>query len=282
MSLLDRPRDASPPSLDDVTADRLLAGLIPPDDAPPGYAGVARLVIAAHRPPSAAELADMDPAVRAALWVLRETATESLPFVARARRARLLVRTKVTALVFAGTLVGTSGMAAAGALPAPVQDVAARVLSTVGIHVPHSADRDSTVPETGTTTGSRGADEGARSSPAARPGHGHEGEHGQANLDHGSAPSPHGHSTNGHGNGNGVQADPNGRPDDPGQPGDPRGQTTTPPGQADPDPQTSSPSDDPTSPSAPNGGGHASGQSQGNGQPGGKTLSSSIAARPAV
>ena len=43
--------------LDDDTAERLLAGRLHPEDAPPGYAEVARLLRAAAGPPSPEELA---------------------------------------------------------------------------------------------------------------------------------------------------------------------------------------------------------------------------------
>ena len=47
-------------------------------------------------------------------------------------------KTKVASLLVFGTLVGTTGLAAAGALPAPIQDVASKVLAKVGISVPMS------------------------------------------------------------------------------------------------------------------------------------------------
>jgi hypothetical protein len=60
-------------ALDDTTADRLLSGMISPDDAPPGYAGLAALVqtlqiggASAHTNPAAAE-ASLVAAMAAAL-----------------------------------------------------------------------------------------------------------------------------------------------------------------------------------------------------------------------
>ena len=52
--------------LDRDTADRLLAGAVEPDDAPPGYAEVARLIRAAGAPPNSPELMAEEQAVAAA------------------------------------------------------------------------------------------------------------------------------------------------------------------------------------------------------------------------
>jgi hypothetical protein len=54
------PEDPSPrvATLDPDTAERLLSGRLDPDDAPPGYAEVARLLQAAAAPADATELAD--------------------------------------------------------------------------------------------------------------------------------------------------------------------------------------------------------------------------------
>jgi hypothetical protein len=51
------------PALDDDTAERLLAGRLDPDDAPPAYADVARLLQAAAAPPSPEELAGQEAAL---------------------------------------------------------------------------------------------------------------------------------------------------------------------------------------------------------------------------
>jgi hypothetical protein len=56
------PDDPSHP-LDDDTAQRLLAGRLHPEDAPPGYASVASLLRAAAGPPSVEELAGQEAAM---------------------------------------------------------------------------------------------------------------------------------------------------------------------------------------------------------------------------
>jgi hypothetical protein len=59
------PDDPSQPTLplDDDTAERLLAGRLHPEDAPPGYASVASLLRAAAGPPTPDELAGQDTAL---------------------------------------------------------------------------------------------------------------------------------------------------------------------------------------------------------------------------
>jgi hypothetical protein len=61
----DHPQPMAQPivPLDDDTAERLLAGHLHPEDAPPGYAEVARLLQAAAGPPSPEELAGLEAAL---------------------------------------------------------------------------------------------------------------------------------------------------------------------------------------------------------------------------
>ena len=268
--LLDRPSGEPPVPLDDTTVDRLLDGLIAPEDAPAGYEGVARLVIAVRRPASPVEDAATSTAVMAAVSLLRHRADLATPLIERARRARRLVQAKISALVFAGTLVGTTGMAAAGALPAPMQDAAATVLDKVGIHVP-SSDHGAEVSDIahladGSPRGEDVATVASRGHGHAFEDHGHAFEHGQANADHGKdvapgrlagpggpadrpdqaqndqphgnggTPHDHGRPDGGGGpDGGGPDGDaptdePHGQPDDPGPPSE--HQPSSPPGQS--------------------------------------------------
>ena len=68
-------------------------------------------------------------------------------------RAGRAVKAKVGAAFFAGLLVGGTGLATAGALPAPAQDVAHTTLGSVGLDVPNGHARFTsgcgTDPETG-------------------------------------------------------------------------------------------------------------------------------------
>lgn len=180
------------PWLDSDTADRLLDGLIAPDDAPPGYAGVSRLVMAIRRPPTASELASTDAAVAAAVAALNVVHAEpSTP----PRGRRRFLRVKVAGVVFAGSLFGTAGLAAAGVLPEPVQNVAADVLARVGIEVPRSADHPAStgeeISDIATTTDATGIDKGAEISDEASGGISQAGEHGQVDAQ-GSTSGEHG------------------------------------------------------------------------------------------
>jgi hypothetical protein len=163
--------------LDRGTADSLLSGSVPPDDAPPGYTDVARLLRAVATPPSPRELAPEVDAAAAAETILRARSA-ALPTPARSgarpRTARSrYFRIKVTSLVVVGTLIGTSGLAAAGVLPDPVQTAASRVLDAIGIDVPdpsaveHPASTGEEISEIATTTDAEGVDKGAEISDAA-------------------------------------------------------------------------------------------------------------------
>ncbi|MDE3086282.1 MAG: hypothetical protein KGJ77_05890 [Acidobacteriota bacterium] len=130
--------------LDPATAERLAAGLLSPDDTPPGYAGVAELLDAARR-----ATAVQDPAVGAVTVAAMQSAlagaggSTELPWRnKRMLTKRLSVRTAAVAsvLVLAG---GTAAAAATGSLPAPAQHTAATLLSHVGISVPNTAGTDS-------------------------------------------------------------------------------------------------------------------------------------------
>ena len=163
--------------LDRGTADRLLSGSVAADDAPPGYTDVARLLRAIATPPSPRELASQAEAVAAAETILRARSA-ALPTPARSgarppRERSRRYRTKVICLVAVGTLIGTSGLAAAGVLPDPVQSAASKVLDVVGIHVPdpteieHPASTGEEISEIATTTDAEGVDKGAEISDAA-------------------------------------------------------------------------------------------------------------------
>jgi hypothetical protein len=239
--MIDDVADRLPPALNAAASERMLHGLVSPDEAPTGYEGVARLVIAARRPPGPEEVAGTDAAVLAALMVLSERHRTASPLVERARRVRRLFRIKVTAVAFAGTMIGTSGLAAAGVLPDPIQHAAAQVLGTVGIDVPDPANHGAEVSETARTTDAQGREKGREISAIARTNgkseepHGKSEEpHGKSDEPHGKSDEPHGRSDDPHGNdgehgrpdvpgsnGNGPSAEPNGRSDEPhGQPDD--------------------------------------------------------------
>ncbi|MFL6190449.1 MAG: hypothetical protein ACJ75E_11475 [Actinomycetes bacterium] len=94
--------------LDDDTAERLLAGHLHPEDAPPGYAEVARVLQAAAGPPAREELAGEEAALagfRAAGRGPTVAAGRRAPTGAGGRRRRTRMRASLVALALAGTLV---------------------------------------------------------------------------------------------------------------------------------------------------------------------------------
>jgi hypothetical protein len=132
--------------LDPDTTDRLLSGRVAPDDAPPGYAEVARLLTALREPASPAELRSLDEAVTAA--ARRATEGPATPIrpaagIRPARRSRpRRARAAILAFAVLGLLLVTTGLAMAGALPDAAQNVVSDALSRIGIHVPTADERD--------------------------------------------------------------------------------------------------------------------------------------------
>jgi hypothetical protein len=122
--------DAGPPPLDENTLERLLAGDLPPHEAPPGYAEVAALLAATVAPPRPEELTGQ----AAALAELRAVA-RARTFPTRARRIGRRSRRRLgLAVVTVAATLATGGAAAAagGHLPGPVRDAAHRILVSVG------------------------------------------------------------------------------------------------------------------------------------------------------
>ena len=124
--------------IDDETMDRLLAGHIDPDDAPPGYGEVARILQAACSPPRGEHLSREVEHVAAARRVMSPgSASTGGTGGSPSRRRRALAGVIVT-----GALLGIPGLAAANALPDPAkigqgQAEATRSLNRGGIARPH-------------------------------------------------------------------------------------------------------------------------------------------------
>lgn len=134
-------RDADPLALDEETVERLLAGELPPAQAPPEYAAVAALLAAAGAPPSQEELAGK----AAALAEFRAVTMATAAAAYRATKPRRRRRVGLAAVAVAGALA-TGGVAAAatGHLPEPVRKATRSILVTVGgaesaTTVPHPA-----------------------------------------------------------------------------------------------------------------------------------------------
>ncbi len=125
-----------PVALDIQTADRLLAGAVAPKDAPPGYADLARLLDATWAEPIPDELGRETEVVAMMAAAVRGPAGDDAPSPTKRLARSSVSRVRImSALVAAGLACGT-GLAWAGALPGPAQDVASSVLAKVGISVP--------------------------------------------------------------------------------------------------------------------------------------------------
>jgi hypothetical protein len=100
--------------LDADTAERLVAGRVGPDDAPPGYAGVARVLQAAAGPAGPEELAGRE----AALALFRAYGPSPGRRHRPRGRPRGLLRGRLAALALAGALAA-GGLWMAAAAPPP-------------------------------------------------------------------------------------------------------------------------------------------------------------------
>jgi len=122
-------RPTDPPPLDQDTVERMLAGALDPQDAPPGYAEVVRVLAAAAAPPTGRELAGEAAAVAGFRSAHRPfDASRRLPVLGR------LLGVKALAATIAGAAtIGTAAAAATGSLPAPAQRAAHRLLGAAGV-----------------------------------------------------------------------------------------------------------------------------------------------------
>jgi hypothetical protein len=196
--------------LDTDTLDRMLAGGIHPDDAPPGYSEVAGVLLAVAEARGPEELVHEAAHVLLAVELVQQRAPIS-PFSDRrsSRRSKKTRsrshRGKIGGLVVIGAMVGSTGLAAAGVLPDAAQDAFSHVLDKVGITVParshHPASSGEELSRIATTTDSTGADKGAEISSVASGGKSHAGQHGSAAAAHGARGAPPRHEPNGGGTG---------------------------------------------------------------------------------
>jgi hypothetical protein len=155
-------RDGRGALLDPGTAERLLAGRLPADDAPPRYRTVALAFAGLDGEATGTELRPMHDVVAAMSVALGMSA----PVPQGGHRAR-----RVVAPVLVAMLVTFGGLAAAGALPGPAQRVIADVLDTFGVHVPSAdAGADTGAPLVGDTgSGPDSAGAPAGQAPATSP-----------------------------------------------------------------------------------------------------------------
>ena len=128
-------------ALDQDTADRLLSGILDPEDAPHRYGEVASLLRIAAGPTSGAQDGEAE-TVATVVEAIRSSRSPADAPHQSGRRVRL----KVMAAAAVGALTLTGSLAAANALPGPAQEVAADALAVVGFHVPTPADQSGTTP----------------------------------------------------------------------------------------------------------------------------------------
>jgi hypothetical protein len=170
--------------LDRGTLDRLLAGDVDPDDAPPGYSEVARVLQAVVTAGDHDELVHEATHVALAMELVKKRSPASTPSDGRSGKMSRSHRMKVGGLVVVGALVGSTGLAAAGVLPDAAQDAVSNVFDRVGITIPASGDHPAApgdeVSGIATTTDATGVDKGAEISSAASGGMSQAGQHGSA------------------------------------------------------------------------------------------------------
>jgi hypothetical protein len=158
--------DPDPLALDGDTAERLLDGDLPPDQAPPGYAEVAALLAATVAAPSPAELAGREAALAELRTVTRPRQAAVPRGVGKAGRRR---RTGLVVVVAVGAL-STGGIAAAatGHVPDPIRDAARRIFATGTDAIPNPGRQPA--PHAGKADAGGATTEGQGARPAGEPG----------------------------------------------------------------------------------------------------------------
>jgi hypothetical protein len=209
--------------IDTDTADRILAGAVPPEDAPPGYSEVASVFLAARNVEIAASPSrDADTIELLVAGARSSRVTTSNPL-----RRSSVHRIKLAAVVATAALTCTTGLAFAGSLPGAAQDIASSMLAKAGITVPGPNDHAGTHPNTrgtsspnnsdaaqqepessnsepsgqgkgseisqfATTTDLAGVDKGGAISTLASGGKSQAGQHGEASAEHGATSAQNG------------------------------------------------------------------------------------------
>jgi hypothetical protein len=163
--------DAEPLAFDEETVERLLSGELSPEQAPPGYTDVAKLLAATTAAPGREELAGQAAALAELRAVTRAGAADHR-LAAKPRRRR---RVGLAAVIVVGAFaIGGVAGAATGHLPGPVREAVRSILVTVGGAEPVAPIRPGPSPAPPTRpTGSGGADHGEQaSSPTGATGRG--------------------------------------------------------------------------------------------------------------
>jgi hypothetical protein len=128
-------------TLTDVeVSDRIVSGRLAGDELPDGFEPVAAVLEAARAAPEAGELARETETV-AAMAALVRSSPVTTPALTRRKRLMLIhpLRLRTAAIFAALVFASTGGLAAAGALPGPAQDVVSTILSELGLSLPDQA-----------------------------------------------------------------------------------------------------------------------------------------------
>jgi hypothetical protein len=167
--------DPDPLALDEATAERLLAGDLRSDQAPPGYAEVAALLAATVAAPSPAELAGQEAALAELQAVVRAHRAGAWEAGTPGRRRRVGL---VVAIAAAALSTGGIAAAATGNLPDPIRLATRSILTTKGDATPIPATKPGrqldpsagTADASGATTGGRAPGSAGKPGTTAMPG----------------------------------------------------------------------------------------------------------------
>jgi hypothetical protein len=176
------------PRLDEATEDRLLAGRVAGDDAPPGFVGVSRLIREARTDLGPSPVTDHG--LVAAMVQAIATPTPSIDHRRNPVLTRILTA-KAAAIVGVLALSATGAAAASGSLPDAAQDGLSKAASHVGVDLPRSGDgggdhgKGSVISEKAKSDDTSGIDKGADVSNTASDGKSHAGEDHPSADDHG-------------------------------------------------------------------------------------------------
>jgi hypothetical protein len=185
-------------SLDADTADRLLAGRVDPDDAPPGYADAVTLLQAASAAANREELIGEAETVAVMAAAVRDQIPEPVPSPRRSHMSTRYLGLKMAAAIAIGMLGAGTALAAAGVLPGQASGVARDAIKSGGSASTGQSDSHPAFATTPGRAGTRvsrlalhtratGVDKGARISTVASGGMSQAGEHGSAAGDNGAA-----------------------------------------------------------------------------------------------
>jgi hypothetical protein len=154
-----------PAPLDPNTADRILAGAVAPEDAPPGYAEVTRLLDAACGEETADAFADEERIVPMMAAVVRSSSSNP-PHSSRKHFERALSRRRVAAALVAAGLTCWVGFASGGTMLGAVEELVSATLATIGVSG-SGRDEEATRPATQrTSAGTRLTEGSAGNAPA--------------------------------------------------------------------------------------------------------------------